>query len=123
MKKSYVIKTNVDRSILNLIKKYIWEDIEPKKSFIKTCEYWNKMQGVECDLNLNEIKAFYKKYIKNLQEINNFKSFIKEIRSQNCPSPRSFKKLMENEGIEEFKNEKELHAFILSVLIPIVNNI
>ncbi|WP_300869770.1 hypothetical protein, partial [uncultured Clostridium sp.] len=85
--------------------------------------YWNKMQGVECDLNLNEIKAFYKKYIKNLQEINNFKSFIKEIRSQNCPSPRSFKKLMENEGIEEFKNEKELHAFILSVLIPIVNNI
>lgn len=122
MKVSTVINTNKELLVLGLIKLHIWEGAKIEDNFIKFCNKYEKINNLEQDLSKNEIRKYLKVYICSLQEMSNFKKFIKEIRFYSC-QPRSFKQLMENEGIEEFKNEKELHAFILSVLIPIVNNI
>lgn len=120
LKLSSVIKANIELSILNTIKNYIWENKNIEESLKKECESWNKdNRGLEMDLNLSEIKSFYKEYINDLYDNNNFKSFIKEIRFYTKhPTPKSFKKLMENEGLEDFKTYKELHSFIINKVIP-----
>ena len=120
LKLSSVIKANIELSIINIIKNYIWKNKNIEELLKKECESWNKdNRGLEMDLNLSEIKSFYKEYINGLYDNNNFKSFIKEIRFYTKhPIPKSFKKLMENEGLEEFKTYKELHSFIINKVIP-----
>lgn len=124
MKLSFIIDTNKERVLLNTIKFNIWENKDIESDLLnrinKYSDYVNL--GVEQDIDIKEIKVYFKEYTNNLQNKNAFNLFIKRIKEQNN-NIKGFNNLMECEGIEEFKSAKELHIFILNNVIPAVNKI
>ena len=122
MELSSVIKENKELMILNSIKFNIWENGDIRSNILKDCNDYNEnciAYGLEKDIELNEIKLFIEGYINSLKEKNNFNQFIKKIRFYNN-NIKGFKKLMECEGLENFKSQKELYRFILNNVIPSV---
>ena len=124
MKLSFIIDTNKERVLLNTIKFNIWENKDIESDLLnrinKYSDYVNL--GVEQDIDIKEIKVYFKEYTNNLQNKNAFNLFIKRIKEQNN-NIKGFNNLMECEGLEEFKSAKELHTFILNNVIPAVNKI
>lgn len=124
MKLTNVIEANKERVLLNTIKFNIWENKDIESDLLnrinKYSDYVNL--GVEQDIDIKEIKVYFKEYTNNLQNKNAFNLFIKRIKEQNN-NIKGFNKLMENEGLENFKTLGELHSFIIRQVIPSVNKI
>ena len=124
MKLSFIIDTNKERVLLNTIKFNIWENKDIESDLLnrinKYSDYVNL--GVEQDIDIKEIKVYFRNYANSLKDKNNFNKFIQSIRFTNN-NIKGFNNLMECEGIEEFKSAKELHIFILNNVIPAVNKI
>lgn len=124
MLKSFVLKQNKDLGLRNIINSYFWyaEDIE--KGFNKQVEYYsNKELGLVNDIKKDEIKGYLKDYYISLENKNKFNKFIERLKSY-YPNKISNKKLLENEGINEYFNSiNDLHNFIINNIIPIIKNI
>ena len=124
MKLTNVIEVNKERVLLNTIKFNIWENKDIESDLLnrinKYSDYVNL--GVEQDIDIKEIKVYFKEYTNKLQNKKAFNLFIKRIKEQNN-NIKGFNNLMECEGLEEFKSAKELHTFILNNVIPAVNKI
>ena len=125
MKLTNVIEANKERVLLNAVKSYIWDGENITSYMLDRCNRYDTKAvslGLEPDMGINQIKAYFRNYANSLKDKNNFNKFIQSIRFTNN-NIKGFNNLMECEGIEEFKSAKELHIFILNNVIPAVNKI
>lgn len=125
MKLSFVIDTNKEMIILNAVKFYMWDGEDITSYMLERCNRYDIKAvslGLEPDMGINQIKAYFRSYANSLRDKNNFNKFIQRIRFINN-NIKGFNNLMEREGLEEFKSAKDLHTFILNNVIPAVNKI
>ena len=122
MKKSFVVKVNMDRIVMNLVKNKLWYDTDIKSKMLRDFEYKSSLLGLENDVNYEGIKEIYTNYIISLENENNFKKLINHIKEQDIV--RTFTNMLKSEGIEEyFKTSHDLHLYIINNIIPVAKAI
>ena len=123
MLKSYVLKQNKELSLRNIITHYFWFSNDIEEGIIKNIDYKNNLQGLENDINREQIKEYMKGYYISLKNKNNFNKFIDTLKGY-YPNKINSKDLLKEEGLNQYFNSlDDLYKFIINNIIPIAEQI
>lgn len=119
MKKSFVLKQNIECIIMNYVKNYLWEGKDINKSINRTLEHYSNEYGLENDIKIEDIKQYIidtiKLYCVNIQAVTKAINKLKE--SYMIRSTEKF--FIDNEI--PFKTVLDYQIFINNTILPAID--
>ena len=123
MKISFILETNKEIGLRNIINNYLWFGKDIEKGILEIINRYDNMMNIEYDMNINEIKQYIRDYYISLEDKKNFNNFIKRLKSYYCNRINN-EELLKEEGIKDYFNSvDDLYNFIVSNIIPVAKSI
>jgi hypothetical protein len=118
MKKSFVLKQNIECMIMNYVKNYLWEGKDINNSINRTLYHYSSEYGLENDIRTEDIKQFIidtmKLYCNDIQSVTKAINKLKE--SYMISSTKKF--FIDNEI--PFKTVSDYQLFLNNAILPMI---